>query len=77
MFQSARSLRFLTDVGQNPMLCYILYSVFLNSILEMIPATREILSGSPQQAIIRSFITVLIVGLITQYFTRKRIFWRA
>lgn len=74
---SARSVRFLTDVGQNPMLCYILYSVFLNSLLEMVPGLRDFMRGSQGASIVRSFAMVLIVGLITREFTRRRIFWRA
>ncbi len=77
LLKASRSLQFLTDVGQNPMLCYILFSVFMNSLLEMIPPARSWMLGSPTTSFIRSVIMMLIVGLITREFTRRRIFWRA
>jgi len=66
----------LIDVGHNPMLMYVLYTVFLNSVLELIPPMRSALRGSPGESILRSVITTVLVVLIVQVFTRKRIFWR-
>jgi len=71
-----RVVRPLIDVGHNPMLVYVLYTVFLNSLLEMIPAMRGALRGSPGESILRSLVSTLVVVVIVQYFTRKRIFWR-
>ena len=71
-----KAVRPLIDVGHNPMLVYVLYTVFLNSLLEMIPAMRGMLRGSPGESILRSLISTVVVVAIVQYFTRKRIFWR-
>jgi predicted acyltransferase len=71
-----KAVRPLIDVGHNPMLMYVVYTVFLNSLLELIPAMRSVLRGSPGESILRSLITTVVVVLIVQAFTRKRIFWR-
>jgi predicted acyltransferase len=70
------AVRPLIDVGHNPMLMYVLYTVFLNSVLELIPAMRSVLRGSPGESLLRSLVTTVLVVVIVQLFTRKRIFWR-
>ncbi len=71
-----KAVRPLIDVGHNPMLMYVLYTVFLNSVLELIPSMRPLFRGSPGESILRSLVTTVLVVLIVQIFTRKRIFWR-
>lgn len=71
-----KAVRPLIDVGHNPMLMYVLYTVFLNSLLELFPPMRSLLRGSPGESILRSLITTVLVVVIVQLFTRKRIFWR-
>ena len=71
-----KAVRPLIDVGHNPMLVYVLYTVLLNSLLELIPAMRGVLRASPGESILRSLVTTVVVVMIVQYFTRKRIFWR-
>ena len=66
----------LIDVGHNPMLCYVLYTVFLNSILEMIPQVRGVLRDSGGAVFLRSVLSTIVVVLIVRAFTRNRIFWR-
>lgn len=66
----------LIAVGQNPMLAYVLYTVFLNSLLELIGPLRGVLRGSPGEAMLRSVIVVAVVVLIVQAFTKRRVFWR-
>lgn len=73
---SRKFVRPLIDVGHNPMLVYVLYTVLLNSLLELIPTMRGVLRASPGESILRSLITTVVVVMIVQYFTRKRIFWR-
>lgn len=77
LFKSPKSVKLLTDVGQNPMLCYILFTVLLNSVIELVPALRNALLGSPGLSLIRTTLIVIVVALITREFTRRRIFWRA
>jgi predicted acyltransferase len=67
----------LVNVGSNPMLAYVVFAVFLNSLLEMIPAVRPVLRWSAGEAMLRSILTLVAVVLIVQAFTRRRIIWRA
>ena len=69
-------VRPLIDVGHNSMLVYVLYTVLLNSLLELVPAMRGVLRASPGESILRSLVTTVVVVMIVQYCTRKRIFWR-
>jgi predicted acyltransferase len=71
-----RVARPLIEVGQNPMLMYIVFTVFLNSLLELIGPMRGVLRSSPGESILRSLITLVIVVLLVQLATRRRIFWR-
>jgi predicted acyltransferase len=68
--------RILVDVGHNPMLAYVLYTVFLNSLLELIPPLRGVLRASPGEAILRSLVITAVVALTVQAFSRRKIFWR-
>jgi hypothetical protein len=77
LFKAPRALKLFTDVGQNPMLCYILFTIFLNSVFELIPPMRNFLLGSPGLSLVRTALTVVLVALITREFTRRKIFWRA
>ena len=76
LLQRRKWVNALVDVGHNPLLTYVLYTVFLNSILEMIPAARGVMQGSPGLSVIRSVISTLVVVLIVRWTSRKRIFWR-
>lgn len=74
--QVRRGIRILTDVGHNPLLAYVLFTVFLNSLLELIPAARPVLRGSPIQTLLRSALEVAVVLLIVRVATRRRVYWR-
>lgn len=66
----------LIDVGHNPMLCYVLYTVLLNSALEMIPPLRGVLRQSAGEIALRMLLETIAVILIVRFFARRRIFWR-
>jgi predicted acyltransferase len=66
----------LIDIGHNPMLAYVLFTVLINSVLEMIEPMRGVLRGSPGEALLRTSIETLAVVLIVMFVTRRRIFWR-
>lgn len=76
LFRKSAWARPLIDVGHNPMIAYVMYTVFLNSLLELIPAVRPVLRGSPGEALLRSLIVTALVVAIVQAFTRRRIYWR-
>lgn len=66
----------LVDVGQNPMLCYVLYTVLLNSALELVPPLRGVLRGSPGEIALRMLLETVAVVLLVRFFTRRHIYWR-
>jgi len=66
----------LIDVGHNPLLCYVLFTVFLNSLFELIPPLRSVLQSSPALSLVRSAINVVIVVAVVRYVSRRRIYWR-
>jgi predicted acyltransferase len=66
----------LIDIGHNPMLCYVLFTVLLNSVFEMIEPMRGLLRGSPAEALARTGLETLLVVAIVVFMTRRRIFWR-
>jgi hypothetical protein len=66
----------LVDVGHNPLLMYVVYTVLINSALGLIPATRDALKGSLGEATVRSLLSVGLVILIVRTMSRKRIYWR-
>ena len=66
----------LLDIGQNPLLCYVLYTVLINSILEMIPPLRGVLRSNPGEMLLRSLLEVTLVMLVVRFTARRRVFWR-
>lgn len=66
----------LMEVGHNPMLCYVLYTVLLNSVLELIPPLRGVLRQSAGEIALRMMLETLVVVLIVRAATRHRLLWR-
>lgn len=66
----------LIDVGHNPLLAYVLYTVLINSAIELIPGTPGLMRGSVPLAMLRSVIEVTLVVLIVRAMSRRRIYWR-
>lgn len=71
-----KPVRWLVDVGHNPMLGYVLFTVLINPALELVPAFRPLLNGSPQEAFLRGLLSTALVVAIVRFATRRRIFWR-
>jgi hypothetical protein len=65
------------DLGHNPLMLYVMYTILINSTLELIPPLRGVLRGSFGEAMVRSLLSVGLVILIVRTMSRKRIFWRA
>jgi predicted acyltransferase len=66
----------LIDVGQNPLLGYVLFTVLLNPLLELIPPLRPVLMSSPAESVIRSLIETVMVVVAVRFVTHRRVFWR-
>ena len=67
----------LVDLGHNPLMLYVMYTILINSALELIPPLRGVLRGSFGEAMVRSLLSVGLVILIVRAMSRKRIYWRA
>jgi predicted acyltransferase len=65
------------DLGHNPLMLYVMYTVLINSTLELIPVTRDVMSGSLGSALVRSLLSVGLVMVVVRYMSRRRIYWRA
>lgn len=76
LLDKRRFVHTLIDLGHNPLLTYVLFTVFLNSLFELIPPLRPVLQGSPGESVLRSIISTVLVVIIVRFFTRRRIFWR-
>ena len=76
LLKKRRWVNTLIDIGHNPLLCYVLYSVLINSLLELFPPTRGIFERSIPMAIVGIIVPTLVVIFIVRWTTRKRIFWR-
>lgn len=66
----------LIDVGHNPLLMYVVLSLFTTSVLELIVPLREVMRGSPGESFLRSLLETTAAVLIVRYMSRKRIYWR-
>jgi predicted acyltransferase len=73
---NSRGFRPLIDVGHNPLLAYVLYTMLLNALLDINPITRDILTHSAGQATLRMLLGTALVVVIVSLVTRKRIYWR-
>jgi len=71
-----RPVSALVDFGQNPLFGYVLYTVLLNSILELIPPLRPVLQGTALQSLVRSVLMCFVVIMTVRHLSRKRIYWR-
>ena len=59
------------------LMLYVMYTVLINSAIELIPPLRGLLRASLGEAVVRSLLSVAIVVVIVRHMSRKRIFWRA
>jgi len=73
---NTRGFRPLIDVGHNPLLAYVLYTMLLNALLDINPLTRDILTRSAAQAALRMLLGTALVVVIVSVVSRKKIFWR-
>ena len=73
--QGRKLLKPVLEVGQNPLMGYIIYMLFLNHLLYFI-GKGDFLTGNWAEAVVRSVIVVSAVGASIWFFTRQRIFWR-
>jgi hypothetical protein len=66
----------LIDVGHNPLLCYVLFTVLLNALFELTPFGQQFMQGSIAQSLMRSFLSLVLTIAIVRAVSRRRIYWR-
>jgi predicted acyltransferase len=74
--RQTRATKILVDLGHNPLLMYVMFTVLLNSVFEMIPPLRPVLQGSPGTSIIRTLAMTAFTVVLVSWASRKRIYWR-
>lgn len=71
-----RATRLLVDVGQNPLLAYVTFTMFFNNIAWLVVFPRW-QSSSAAEALLVSLVFTAAVAALVALTSRKRIFWRA
>jgi predicted acyltransferase len=74
--KKARWVNLLIDIGHNPLLCYVTFTVLINSALELSPWMRDFMTATPAQSLTRSVASLVITIAIVRYVSRQRIYWR-
>lgn len=74
--QGRRLLRPLVEVGQNPMLAYVVYMLGLNHLLYLL-GVGDFMTGSATEATIRGFLVAGGVSALVWAASRARLYWRA
>jgi predicted acyltransferase len=72
-----RGLATLVEIGQNPLLAYVIFTLFLDPLLDLLPGMSGFLRGSPAELLVRSLLSVLLVAGLVRELTRRGLFWRA
>jgi hypothetical protein len=71
-----KAMSLLVDVGHNPLLLYVTFTVFLNPLIEMFPGGGELLRANFGEAMLRSLIELTLVVVFVRAMSRRRIYWR-
>lgn len=74
--RKTKPVNWLVDVGRNPMIGYVLFTILINPVLELIPPLRPILNRSVGEAFLRGALSTALVVVIVRALTKRRIFWR-
>jgi hypothetical protein len=71
-----RSMSLLVDVGHNPLMLYVMFTVFLNPLIELFPGGGELLRENFGAAMLRSLVELAVVVVVVRAMSRRRIYWR-
>jgi predicted acyltransferase len=72
-----RGLATLVEIGQNPLVAYVIFTLFLDPLLDLLPGMEGFLRASPSELLVRSLLSVLLVAGVVRELTRRGLFWRA
>ncbi|MEX2280861.1 MAG: DUF5009 domain-containing protein [Gemmatimonadota bacterium] len=70
------ALGFLTDIGRNPLLAYVFFTLFLNHVLYYV-GIGDWLTDTWQRTLMRAIAIVALVGYTVWISSRKHLYWRA
>ncbi len=79
MFKKSGWVRLLIDNGQNPMIAYVGFANLLWPVLGIFSLNQlfnQLNQISPWLGFVRGVVYTLIIALIVQYFTKKKLYWR-
>jgi predicted acyltransferase len=71
-----KTMSLLVDVGHNPLLLYVTFTVFLNPLVELVPGGAAFLRANFGEAMLRSVVELALVVVFVRAMSRKRIYWR-
>ena len=66
----------LIDVGHNPLMMYVMLSIGITAVLEMIAPLRGVMRDTPWMSVGRSAIETALAVLIVRFASRRRVYWR-
>ena len=78
ILQKKRWLQVLIDNGQNPMIAYVGIGHFILPMLNILYLNNWLneLTAQPWLGFIRALVYTILLALMVQFFTRRKIFWR-
>ena len=71
-----RWLKPLVEIGQNPLMAYVIYMLFITHLLYLV-RMGGMLSNTWPQAVFRGLLFTATVGALVSVATRRRLLWRA
>ena len=79
IFKKQDYVQLLINNGQNPMIAYVGFANLLWPILNILNINsfiNDLTSASPWLGFIKGVVYTLIIALLVQFFTRRRLYWR-
>jgi len=71
-----KAMSLLVDIGHNPLLLYVTFTVFLNPLIELVPGGGDVLRENFGAAMLRSVVELALVVVFVRAMSRRRIYWR-
>jgi hypothetical protein len=69
----ARRFGWLAEIGQNPLVAYVIFTLALDPLIDFIPGMSEFLRHSPAELLVRSALSVALVAGLVRELTQRLI----
>ena len=79
ILKKQKSVQLLINNGQNPMIAYVGFANLLWPLLNIFNVNgfiNKLTSASPWLGFVKGVIYTLVIALVVQFFTRKKLYWR-